>query len=104
MNLRQSYRHTLKNYSYVKGTVKITPGTYRFIMVQAISQVNWISLSYSGTATYGQFRNSTSAGLVYMLKGQEDNIHFYLAASKIPTYVQIQAVPYSWKGKLLVQL
>eukprot|EP00794_Sanderia_malayensis_P018304 gene18304-20127_t len=98
VKLEQSYVTHLSSKLYMKEVVIDIPrALYRYVMFQAVSQANLVSVAYSNSSKYGQFVNGSSSGLIYMLNGKESSIRTFLAAPKQPTSVQFQAIVYTLK-------
>jgi len=68
--------------------------TYRYLIVQTVSQKMNLSISFNSKFAFDSRINGTARGLVYMLKGGESHIDTYLLSTSGRTISQVISIPF----------
>ena len=76
--------------------------TYRYLVVQSVSQKKNLSVSYNSKFAFDSRINGTARGLVYMLKGGESHIDTYLISTSGTTMSQVISIPFLRTGSFLL--
>ena len=82
-------------------STKFQASTYRYLVVQTVTQKTTLSVSYKSKLAFDSHINGSARGLVYMLSGGESKIHTYLTsanAANNSVTSQVIAVPFLRRG------
>ena len=79
-------------------STRFQASTYRYLILQTVSQKSNISVSYNNHFMFNNHINGTARGLVYMLNGGQNSIDAYLTSTKDRVTSQVITIPYLRTG------